>query len=370
MRRIHLIGAFIALAGCSRAADVDTSRLKVPSGFRISVFADTGAKPRMIAFSPGGVLVATSQSDGKVVALPDRKKAGRAEQVKLLLDDLDAPHGIAFHKGKLYIAETNKIVRYDWDESQLRASNPQVITRLPRGGNHFTRTILFHKGKLYVSIGSTCNVCNEADERRAAVLEMNEDGSGQRIFARGVRNAVDLEVNPATGTIWAPENGRDWLGDDLPPEEILDLGNGGDFGWPYCYGDRIPDLKYSRAAAQRCPSTIPPKVKLQAHSAPLGIAFYNADVFPREYRSDLFVAYHGSWNRSIPTGYKVVRVKLNDKQESEGVEDFATGWLPEGESRKGRWSGRPVDVAVGPDGALFITDDFGGAIYRVTWEGK
>ncbi|MCI0354885.1 MAG: PQQ-dependent sugar dehydrogenase [Acidobacteria bacterium] len=363
----------LAMAACAPASTADLAGLKTPPGFRIELFAETGSTPRLMAFSPGGVLLVTATSDGKVLALPDPQKSGRAQRVVTVLNDLDAPHGIAFHKGALHVAEGGRIVRYDWDEAKLRATNPRAIAQVPRGGGHFTRTILFHGGKMYVSVGSTCNVCEEKDPRRAAVLEFDEDGSGERLFARGTRNAVGLAVSPQTGTVWATDNGRDWLGDNVPPEEVNDLGKGGDFGWPYCYGKRIADLEYSRDAARRCPSTILPKVEMQAHSAPLGLAFYTSTAFPAEYRGDLFVAFHGSWNRSVPTGYKVVRVKLDAAGNSQGVEDFVSGWVRPDETRKGVWTGRPVDVMVAPDGSLYISDDSReskGAIYRVTWAGK
>ncbi len=371
MRPLWLM--ILALTACAPASPVDLTQLKIAPGFRIELFAETGSTPRMMAFSPGGVLVVTASSDGKVLALPEPQKSGRAQRVVTVLEELDNPHGIAFHKGALYIAEGGQVLRYDWDEAGLRATNPRTIARVPRGGGHSTRTLLFHGGKMYVSVGSSCNVCEEKDGRRAAVLEFNEDGTGERIFARGARNSVGLAVSPQTGTVWATDNGRDWLGDNIPPEEVNDLGKGGDFGWPYCYGKRIADLEYSREAAKRCPASIPPKVEMQAHSAPLGLAFYTGSAFPAEYRGDLFVAFHGSWNRSIPTGYKVVRIKLDAAGNPEGVEDFVSGWIRPGETRKGAWMGRPVDVIVAADGSLYISDDSReskGAIYRVTWAGK
>ncbi len=254
-------------------------------------------------------------------------------------------------------------------ESQLRASHGQVVARIPGGGGHFTRTLLFTNGKMYVSIGSTCNVCVEKDARRAAVLEFNDDGSGERIFASGLRNAVGPAVNPKTQTIWTTDNGRDWLGDNLPPDEINDLGaGGGNFGWPYCYGNRVTDASQVKPGDDRCKATVAPKVELQPHSAPLGMAFYTGTMFPSEYRGDVFVALHGSWNRSVPTGYKVLRVKLNDKSEPQGVKDFITGWIQPGETRKGVWMGRLAGIAEGPGGAMYVSDDSAGVIYRVTWE--
>ncbi|HMB84258.1 MAG TPA: PQQ-dependent sugar dehydrogenase, partial [Terriglobales bacterium] len=196
-------------------------------------------------------------------------------------------------------------------------------------------------------------------------------GSGQKIFAKGLRNAVGLAVNPKTDTVWVTVNGRDWLGDDLPPEVLFDLGkDGGDFGWPYCYGDRVPDSNFTKPGTgdDRCKNVNAPKVQMQAHSAPLGLAFYEGSEFPAEYRNNIFVAFHGSWNRSVPTGYKIVRVKLDDKDQPQGgAEDFITGWLAPGETKKGRWMGRPVGIVFGSDGSMSLSDDAGGVIYRITY---
>jgi glucose/arabinose dehydrogenase len=368
MKRI--LPLLLLLMGCARSAEIEAAKLKAPAGFRVSVFADTKAKPRLMAISPGGVLLVTATYDGLLLALPDANKDGAADRVATVLSDLAAPHGIAFYQGKLYLAESGRVVRYDWNEAQLQATDPREIVKLPRGGMHFTRTIAFHNGKLYVSAGSDCNVC-EDEPGRAMVQEFNPDGTGGRVFARGLRNAVGLDVSPVTRTVWASDNGRDWLGDDLPPDEINDLGKeGGDFGWPFCYGKRVVDTKYPSASAARCARTVSSTVDLQAHSAPLGIAFYTGTQFPQPYRNDLFVAYHGSWNRSVPTGYKVVRIRMNAKGEPQGMEDFLTGFVAPGETRKGKWIGRPVGIAVAPDGAMFVSDDSSGAIYRVTWEGK
>ena len=347
----------------------DLTQLKAPPGFHISAFAENLDGPRMMIFTPGGVLLVSESGEGKVVALPDSKRSGKAERAVTVLEGLNEPHGLAIDQGKLYVAENDKVQRYDWDEANLRASNPTKLAGLPTGGGHSTRTVIFHGGKMYVSAGSSCNVCIEKDARRATVMEFNSDGSGQRIFAKGLRNAVGLAVNPKTDTVWVTVNGRDWLGDDLPPETIYDLGKeGGDAGWPYCYGDRVPDSNFTKPGDGRCNNVIEPKVQMQAHSAPLGLAFYEGSEFPAEYRNNIFVAFHGSWNRSVPTGYKVVRVKLDDKgQPVGGAEDFITGWLAPGETKKGRWMGRPVGIVFGGDGAMYLSDDAGGVIYRVTY---
>ncbi len=367
----HRVAAFLpllfVLLASAEKTPFDLKKLKAPSGFQISVFAEVDGA-RMMAFSPGGTLLVTASGEEKVVALPDPKHTGKAARVVTVLSGLNEPHGIAFYEGKLYIAENNRLRRYDWDEVNLRASNPKLIADLPGDGGHSTRTLLIHSGKMYVSAGSTCNVCIEKDPRRAAVTEYNPDGSGQKIFAKGLRNAVGMAVNPKTDTIWVTVNGRDWLGDDLPPEVILDLGNsGGDGGWPFCYGDRVPDPNFTWPGDSRCQAVLPPKVQIQAHSAPLGLAFYEGSMFPPEYRNNIFVALHGSWNRSVPTGYKVVRTKLDDKgQPTGGTEDFITGWLAPGETKKGRWMGRPVGVVFGSDGSMYLSDDGGGRVYRIT----
>ncbi len=378
MKRTVLVLLPFLLASLTHAEEAlfDLKQLQTPYGFHIAVFANVNG-PRLLTFTPGGVLLVSESGQGKVVALPDPKQTGKAERVVEVLTGLNEPHGIAFFEGKLYVAENDKVRRYDWDEANLRATSPKKITDLPNGGGHSTRSLLFHSGKMYVSAGSSCNVCIEKDPRRATVMEFNPDGSGQKIFAKGLRNAVGLAVNPKTATVWVTVNGRDMLGDDLPPETIYDLGQGDvDAGWPYCYGDRVPDSKFTKPGDSRCQNVIEPKVQMQAHSAPLGLAFYEGTMFPPEYRNNMFVAFHGSWNRRVPTGYKVVRVKLDDKgQPQGGAEDFITGWLASGESKKGRWMpinipgtmGRPVGIVFSSDGTMYLSDDRAGVIYRVTY---
>jgi glucose/arabinose dehydrogenase len=244
----------------------------------------------------------------------------------------------------------------DFNEPQV------VIDGLPSGG-HNTRTVTFSPdySSLYVSIGSSCNVCEEQDQRRAAIMRYNPDGSGERLYARGLRNAVGITFNPITGELWATNNGRDFLGDDLPPETIYKIQEGADYGWPGCHSGRIIDPDFGSQGS--CEGIEQPQVEMQAHSAPLGLEFYSGDQFPAEYQGDLFVAFHGSWNRSQPVGYKVVRIPM-DGEVIGLVEDFAVGWL----NNEASW-GRPVDIVTAPDGSLLISDDAGGKIYRVYYRG-
>ena len=366
MRRIVLILLPLLFVACTRAENSGSylSRLNLPDGFHISIFSEAPSA-RMMVFSPGGVLLVSEPDEGKVVALPDTKETGIAERRVDVIDGLTEPHGLAFYKGKLYIAENHRVRSYDWDEQNLKATNPRQLADLPGRGGHSTRTVIFHHDKMYVSAGSSCNVCIEKDSRRATVMEFNPDGSGMRIFTKGLRNAVGMAVNPKTDTVWVTVNGRDMLGDDIPPEPIFDLGkDGGDAGWPYCWGDRVPDRQFTKEGDNRCENVLRPKVQIQAHSAPLGLDFYETSSFPADYRNNLFIALHGSWNRSVPTGAKVIRVKLDDKgQPTGGVEDFITGW----QNAAGKRWGRPAGILIANDGSMYISDDQAGLVYRVRY---
>jgi glucose/arabinose dehydrogenase len=341
--------------------------LKLPAGFRTGLFASGLRAPRMMALSPDGRLFVTEMRAGRVTILPDANGDGRTDGHITYASGLDDPHGIAFHRGYLYVAETGRVIRYRYREGDTKAPRPNVVVPdLPTGGGHFTRTISFGPdGKLYVSVGSSCNVCIEKSPLRAAITRYDADGSDRRIVATGLRNSVGLAWNPKTDELWATDNGRDYLGDDLPPEEVNVIREGGFYGWPYAYGDRVPDPDFGDQSPAKVKSSIPPKIKIQAHSAPLGLAFYTGDMFPAEYRGDLFICYHGSWNRSVPTGYKVVRFDIEDGRVVGGQHDFITGWLQGDEA----W-GRPVGLLVGRHGELFITDDSGGRVYRVTYKSE
>jgi glucose/arabinose dehydrogenase len=339
-------------------------RLVAPAGLRVTYFARGLDGVRFMAVSPDGAVYASQPGRGRVVRLPDGNGDGVADSVVVAVSGLNQPHGLAFHKGALYIAATDGVARVTLGPDGRANSSPVYVNRYSGGGGHWTRTIVFGADSaMYVSVGSSCNLCVEQSSDRAAVLRFNEDGSGKRVFASGLRNAVGLAVDPQTGALWAAQNERDNLAPDhenLPPEEINILTDGGDYGWPYCYGDRVPNPEYGDAA--RCARTIPPAAKLQAHSAPLGLTFLTrATQLPEEYRGDLLVAYHGSWNRDTPTGAKVVRVHVVGGSPG-AVEDLITGWQRADGSR---W-GRPVDVIVAADGSVLISDDADDAIYRLS----
>lgn len=336
--------------------------LKALPGFRVSVFASDLGGARFMAENSDGVIFLSVPSDGTVLALPDKDNDGIADEVIVYARGLKRPHGLAIRDGELLVAESGRVLSLRDSNGDLKADSSKVITEdVPAGGGHWTRTIVVGPDKaLYVSAGSSCNACVEKDKRRASVLRFKD--SKAELFATGLRNTVGLEFHPKTGGLWGVDNGRDHLGDDLPPEEVNLIEKGKDYGWPYCYGNRKPDPELGYK--ERCLRTVPPEVEMQAHSAPLGVAFGTGLNFPKLVMRSLIIAFHGSWNRSVPTGYKVVAVPFNDKGMPAGAPfDVITGWLSGGEP----W-GRPVDILVGSDGAMYISDDSAGAVYRVTYE--
>jgi len=386
MKKAGVLGLLFAVfvLGCTaKRAEMDSNRhtphthraalhtipelrlLKLPQGFHIGVFADGLEGPRMMALSPDGRVFVTEMDGGRITILADTHGSNYADQKITYADGLNEPHGIAFHNGYLYVAETNRVIRFPFKNGDTKGDGMQVVVPvLPSGAGHSTRTIAFGPdGKMYISVGSSCNVCIERDPHRAAVLQCNLDGSDLKVYAAGLRNSVGLAFRPGTNELWATENGRDNLGDNLPPEEINIIRSGGFYGWPYAYGDRVPDPEFGRLAPQRVRNSIPPYIKMQAHSAPLGLAFYTGNMFPAAYKNSLFVAFHGSWNRSVPTGYKVVRFPVDSSGKVGNQENFISGWL----QNSGAW-GRPVGLLVGKNGELLISDDTGGRIFVVTYD--
>lgn len=342
-------------------------QINLPPGFHISVFAAGISNVRWLGLSPDGNVYATAKDPGKVLVLPDKNNDGVADSINVFADGLPGVQGIAFKDGAVYVATETQIVRLQDTNGDGVADKRDVVANdLPGGGGHSTRTIAFSPDgtKLFVSAGSSCNVCVESNPKRAAILLYSADGKFQEVYAKGLRNAVGLLFHPVTGDLWATNNGRDGLGDNVPPETIYNVKEGANYGWPYCYDTRAPD-KTQNPPAGYCEKTDVPAVEMQAHSAPLGLAFYTGKQLPQEYQGDMFVAFHGSWNRTVPTGYKVVLVHFKNNQPDTSlgdkmVEDFATGWHPGADS----W-GRPVDPMVAPDGSLLLTDDKANAIYRI-----
>lgn len=329
--------------------------LSVPEGFSIAIFAQGLGAARDLELTADGTLLLSIPAQGKVVALPDKNADGKADEVREVLVGLNRPHGLAFYKNRLFLAEETKVSRYNWDSEKLTASFEEKLFDLPAGGRHFTRTLTFDReGRLFVSIGSTCDVCLEKHPWFGAVIISDAQGVNPRLFARGLRNSVFIATNPQSGELWGTEMGRDNLGDDLPPDEINIIRQDKDYGWPQCYGNRVPDTDF--VPNPSCGETEPPVFEIAAHSAPLGLAF--------DRQGNLLVAYHGSWNRSTPAGYKVVRLKLKgDRVVSE--EDFLTGFLPTNARDNSGVIGRPVDVIFDKQGNLYISDDKAGVVYRI-----
>lgn len=350
-------------SGEPMAAAAFGSRVRVPRGFTMATWTEGIANARFLRFTATGDLLVSAPRQGRIYLVErDANGDGRADGQRVLLEGLDRPHGIELHGDTLYVAETGAVLRVGFDAANrsLQGDIERIITDLPPGGGHWTRTIGFGPdGGLYVSVGSSCNVCIEDEPKRASILRYEADGSGGRVFAAGLRNAVGFDWHPATGDLYATDNGRDLLGDDFPPCELDRVVDGGFYGWPFANGDNVADPDYGDHP-QRIEPSIPPVYAFRAHNAPLGIAFYDGDKFPARYRNAAFVALHGSWNRSRKDGYKVVAVWVDGERAR--AEDFIVGF-----EQNEDVIGRPVDVAVGPDGALYVSDDYTGSVYRVAW---
>jgi glucose/arabinose dehydrogenase len=347
--------------------------LKLPDKVGISIFAKNLDKPRVLAFDPKGTLVVSIPDNGTVVALPDTNSDGVADSNQIIISKLNKPHGLAFRcpderSCNLFVAETDKVVRYNYNFNNRTVSNQKKILDLPGGGTHFSRTLLLHTTEqgeeLLVATGSSCNVCNETESKRAAIWRVGLDGEDPSLFASGLRNSVFMARNPFDSQIWATEMGRDLLGDNIPPDEINIIERGKNYGWPICYGQNIHDSNFDKNVyiQDPCNDKIAAHIDLQAHSAPLGLSFIPSDGCPKEWQGDLLVAFHGSWNRSTPTGYKIVRVKLSSNGKFEGIEDFITGWL-----RGSTALGRPVDIIMSSNGVMYVSDDKAGVIYRTSY---
>lgn len=330
--------------------------LVVSSGFKAGVFATGLPAARDLEVTKEGALLVSLKSEGKVVALPDDNKDGVAEP-KTVIEGLNNPHGLAFYDGELFVAEETSVISYSWNEAKLLAVRTKKLFDLPAGGRHSTRSLVFNsKGQLFVSLGSTCDVCVEKHPWIGTVIVSDKNGTSPRVYSKGLRNAVFIAARGEQ--LWGTEMGRDNLGDNIPPDEVNLLVENQNYGWPYCYSQKVPDTTFGGTTA-RCSATIGPVYEIPAHSAPLGLSFIKSQQFPADWQGDLLVAYHGSWNRSTPAGYKVVRMKIvGDK--ITGEEDFLTNFL-----RGSQVIGRPVDVAFDKEGSLYVSDDKAGAVYKV-----
>jgi glucose/arabinose dehydrogenase len=339
-------------------------QIKLPAGFKISVYAEV-SDVRSLCVSPAGTVFAGTRND-KVFAIPDKNNDGKADAVYQLASGLDAANGVAFKDGSLYIGASSTIYRMDNIESNL--TNPpkpvSVYNQFPSDAHHGLRYIRFGPdGKLYVGVGAPCNVCVPSKPVYGTICRLNADGTGFEIFASGIRNSVGFDWDPGTQQIWFTDNGRDNLGDDIPSDELNTAPKAEmNFGFPYCHeGDILdPDL----GKGKDCSNYTPPVVKLGAHVASLGMRFNTGTSFPSEYKNAIFIAEHGSWNRSIPVGYQVAVVKMDNSGKPEKPEPFASGWL----QNEREVSGRPVDVQFLKDGSMLVSDDYSGAIYRISYK--
>ena len=349
------------------AAPAQPAELKVPAGFTANVFAADVTSGRLMAVAPDGVLLVARQTKGDVVALPDKNKDGKADSVDVIVAGLDRPHHLAFHKGYLYIATNPSVVRVKYANGKVEGT-PEKFVDLPAATPktaHKTRTIGFDKqGKLYVSIGSSCNICEEPDPRHTTIMVFNEDGTGGRTFAKGLRNAIGFDFD-SKGVMWSTDMGQDGLGDDFPPDEINRVEDGKHYGFPYFFGNNqvntgLTDAKGSLKASE----ATPPAFEIPSHSSPIDLRHYTGKAFPAPYRGALFLVLHGSGGNykkeRIPG--RVARVVFKDGKIT-GLEDFVTGFVSGGQVL-----GRPAGIVTGADGALYVSDDNKGFVYRIVYK--
>lgn len=352
------------LAGGAAADDLPLERIVLPPGFRIELVARV-ENARQMALGERNTLFVGSLRAGKVHAI-ELDERYRARRIHLIADKLRMPAGVAWRDGSLYVSAVERILRFDDIERRLADPPAPVTIRadLPREAHHGWRFIAFGPdGWLYVPVGAPCNICAPDPERYAAILRMRPDGSELQTFARGVRNSVGFDWDPQDRTLWFTDNGRDWLGDDAPPDELNHAPRAGlHFGFPYCHGGTLADPDFGRQHA--CAEFVAPAQNLGAHVAALGMRFYTGAMFPAAYRGQIFIAEHGSWNRSRKSGYRIALLRLAAGR-AIAYETFASGWL-QGETA---W-GRPADLLVLPDGSLLVADDHAGAIYRIVYDAR
>jgi glucose/arabinose dehydrogenase len=347
------------------AQTLPLEHIKLPPGFEISLYASGVENARSMTLSPNGTLFVGTRSAGNVYAMVDRNTDHQADEVITLARGLNSPNGVAFRDGALYVAEIHRVLRFDDVEQRLTSSSQPVVVndKFPKDGHHGWKFIRFGPdGMLYVPVGAPCNICQRNPDRYAVMMRLRPDGTNLETFARGIRNTVGFDWHPKTKELWFTDNGRDWLGDDSPPDELNRAPRPGmHFGFPYCHGWSMADPEFG--SKRQCSEFAAPVQNLGPHVAALGMRFYTGTMFPEAYRQQIFIAEHGSWNRTTPSGYRVTLVRL-DNDRAVSYEPFAEGWLHEGRA----W-GRPVDVLVMPDGSLLVSDDRAAVIYRITYKG-
>jgi glucose/arabinose dehydrogenase len=348
------------------------AQLQAPAGFTVTVFAQDLGNVRMMAQGADGTIYVTRRNQGDVLALRDEDGDGQAEDPILVVAGLEGVHGIIVRENQIYLATPTTVYVGDLAADGTVADLRTLVENLPEGGQHGNRTLAFGPDDLlYISVGSSCNACNETNPEHATILQVQADGSSRRIFAQGLRNTIGFGWHPETGEMWGMDHGSDWRGDNQPPEELNLLQQGSDYGWPFCYGAQqvdpyIPTNPRGRTKAEHCAQSVAPVLTYQAHSAPIGMVFYTGDQFPAEYQNDAFVAMRGSWNRRQAVGYKVVRIDFADGQPTQ-VEDFVSGFLLENGQAH---FGRPAGLLVTDDGSLLLAEDTNGVIYRIRYLGE
>lgn len=365
LKKVSLIFVLCLMAGLWQmegAKALPLEKIKLPPGFKIEVFVSGMKNARSMARGVEGTIFVGTRTAGNVYAVIDKNKDYRADEVITIASGLRLPNGVAFRGGSLYVAEISRVRRYDNIEKRLKSPPAPVIVNdtFPGKRHHGWKFIRFGPdGLLYVPVGAPCNVCNPEDERFATIMRMKPDGTALEVFAHGVRNTVGFDWHPDTKELWFTDNGRDWLGDDLPPDELNHAPRKGmHFGFPFCHGAVLPDPEFGKG--KRCENFTPPAQELGPHVAALGMRFYTGKMFPKKYRKAIFIPEHGSWNRSKLIGYRITNVFLEGSRAVKyGV--FAEGWID------GRW-GRPVDILILPDGSLLVSDDYANAIYRISYQ--
>ena len=349
------------------SAKLPLELIKLPKGFSISVFAEV-EDARSMALTPNGTLFVGNRSEDKVYAIKDTDGDFKADKKWVIASGLNMPNGVAFKDGDLYVAEVNQIHKFTGIESKLAAPGKSQIVydKFPTEKHHGWKYIAFGPdGKLYVPVGAPCNICESKDPVFASITRMNTDGSGVEVYASGVRNTVGFTWHSETKNIWFTDNGRDMMGDDIPPCELNTATRAGQhFGYPYCHGGTIKDPEFGNKRA--CSEFVQPAQNLGAHVAPLGLKFYTASMFPAEYKNQIILAEHGSWNRSKKSGHKLSLVKVDKSNAATSYTTFASGWLDEATQKV--W-GRPVDILLLPDGSMLVSDDYAGVIYRISYKG-